>query len=1068
MFSNCFILIKRFLFLISLLLSLSPLSLNAQNAQWVNPFIGTGKSAQFTMWGNYGGTYPGAVSPWGAVQLTPETSKRPSEKGYYFEDSKILFFSCHSHLSGYPNGSHGRLQLSFWPSSSVPKERLAQGRSFSHSKEKASPGYYAVTLDHQDTVEMTATPRNGLYRYFSSAQESCVVMTDAGDIEVMDPQTIRCGLKHTIIRLNRPMKSYILQKDTAQFCFSREDTQNGLELWLSVSDRNFEGSEVNAQEEIREWNFDLIKNEVYQKWDKELSCIQIDGSRMDDKVKFYTALYHAMILPCNVSDVNEKHPRFWVYSAWDTFRTLHPMLSLLKPERQLERMNYLMQAYRETGKLPKGPMTGFHIIAVLLDAWTKGTIDATPAEMLAASEALLEQHKHLPAVWTYLDKGFVDAQIELSVSITAELAYNDWTLSRLAYLTGDTLKGNLYKERACNYRHLLDAETGFMLPREGDVFLRKAGELGFQESDRWTGSYFVPHNVQDLINRSGGDFCFANRLAQAFDEGRILFDNEPVFHYPYLFTWAGRPDLTTRYVHRVMEKDFLQSPGGITGNDDLGSMSSWYVLSAIGLFPACPGSGEYLLSTPLFERISFPMDDHQLTISKKGEAPDGTVPSIWIDGKRLNRWFLSHQELIKCRSIVFDGTRPVSDFELYERPYSLTKEKTDFSLKVGASLSDTMKSGSNNHIPFQVTNRGETGLFTAFLKEGKEIRATKRILMEKGATVSDSLTFTCYPKGKHRLELGDEVFTVKVKKNKQLEQSLACVEIDAPAVLSIGDSLQMSFRIMNQSEKKEVVWVPIFLDHRQVKEILVSMESGKEQTFALSLPPQSAGMKEISILGQKQWVKVFEEPQQACILSLIYGASQTEGAKDVSGFDNHATGYGNLLWKDQYVQTGYQAYLSLPSSKSLMTCHQEVTLLTWISPQEKPVGHADFFTKGEYGCLKMEGPNKLVFFFGGWGRGVCEVQVPDDWYHHWHLIAGVCTGPSIQLYIDGELMQEIAVKGKLQANEAPWNIGRNAEIPYSRYWKARMAGTRIYGKALTDKDIKNMYLKEKTGYIENN
>ena len=1060
-----FNLINRFFYILSFLLSFNYLTSTAQNAQWVNPFIGTGKSIQFSMWGNYGGTYPGAVSPWGVVQLTPETSKRPMEMGYYYEDSTILFFSCHSHLSGYPNGSRGKLQISFWPTYEVSDRMLRNGRPFSHADEIARPGYYSVTLDGKDRVEMTTTPHNGFYRYHSSSPETTMIIADGRKLNVVDSLTIQCDSKHTIIRLSRPMKSFSFSNDTARIRFTQADTQNGLNIWLSVSDASFERSLDNARNEIKEWDFDKIRKGTYQNWGKELKSIQVQGKSTDEKIKFYTALYHSSLLPCIVSDTNEPKNSYWLFSPWDTFRSLHPMLSLLKPEKQLEMMNYLMETYKETGKLPKGPMTGFHIIPILLDSWVKGNINATPAEILKASEELIEKYNKEKALVAYREKGFVEAQIELSVSITSELAYNDWALSQLAHLAGESEKSELYKERAYNYQKLLDANTGFMLPRDGDQFLRKSGELGFQESNRWTGSFFVPHNVQDLINRNGGEQVFAERLAKAFDEGKILFDNEPVFHYPYLFTWAGRPDLTVKYVHQILQKEYQQAPGGITGNDDLGSMSSWYVLSAIGLYPACPGSGEYLLSTPLFDRISFPFNGHQLTIIKKGDAPKGSVPSIWIDGKKLNRWYLTHQELAACHTIVYDGTQPLTQFEELEKPYSLTHEKPDFKSKISHPAYKEMESGTLNYIPFQVTNQGETGLFVADLKEGNQVIATKHIQVEKGATLTDSLSFTCYQKGKYILTFNDRPLYVTVKKNKSLKQPFGCLDIEAPSLLSAKDSVTINLTIQNQSEKYRQEQISILVDNQTVDYLSISLESGESKCYTIHLSPMSVGMKEISVLGKKHLIKIFDKPQQACILSLDYGKRQNGKAFDESGFGNHATGHGNLIWKENYVQTGEKAFLSLPFSKSLMTCNQSITLLTWIAPQEKPQGHADFFTKGEYGCLKMEGRNNLVFFIGGWGRGVCDVKVPEDWYNQWHLIAGICTGPTIQLYIDGELKQEIAVAGQLQANEAPWNIGRNAEIPYSRFWDARMARTRIYGVALSEREIKEIFDNEK-GYFK--
>lgn len=1061
-------LMSLFIGIVCLSLGFQVAPVKAQHTSFVNPMIGTNKSDQFSMWGNYGGTYPGAVVPWGMVQLSPETSTRPAESGYYYDDSSILYFTCHSHNSGYPNGSCGRMKISFWPTQHVTAELQKKGRAFSHENEQAEAGFYRVMLDGNDQLELTTTPHNGFYRYHSKASQTTLLITDAGKIQWKDSCTLVGENKHTIIRFNRPIRRYAIQQDTVRIFFTQTDTQKGLELWLSFSKNSFLKSQENADAEVTQWDFDAIRRQAADRWEHELHVIQVEGKDNNEKTKFYTALYHAFLMPSIVSDVHDTLQRHEIYSPWDTFRSLHPMLSLLKPQRQLAMTRDIINRYVREGAIPKGPMTGFHMISILLDSWLKGTIQASPQLLLEMCEHHVQQYQNLPTVRAYLEKGYVDAQLELSVSITAELAYNDWLLSRLATLAGDTEKAASYEQRAYNYQHLLDATTGFMLPRKGNQFLRTAGELGYQESNRWTGSFFVPHNVQDLINRYGGDQRFASHLARAFDEGRILFDNEPVFHYPYLFTWASRPDLTTQYVHQILQKQYLNTPGGITGNDDLGSMSSWYVLSAIGLFPACPGSGEYLLSVPLFDRISFPVDQqnqqgqHTMTIRKKGVEKEGVTPTVWMNGKKLNRWFVTYQELKECRELVYDFTQPNTDLDKLDKPFSLTR--SSFHFQLNATTNDCeMLSGEIRTLPFSVRNQGETGLFVAQLKEDNQVIAEKRLFIEKEEMVHDTLEFTCYAEGEHLLTFGHQTFTAKVK-DAHAQAPFTCVQLNAPSLCHRADSLPIEVTIQNRSGRSRSGQLPILVNQIEQEQLKVSLAAGARKTYRVSLPKQSVGMKKISVLGKTQQIKVYNHPQEACILDLHYQQSPTTSATDYSGFGNHAQAFGNVVWGDKFVETNHQAYLSLPQSKSLMSPNQQVTLLTWIAPQEKPHGHADFFTKGDYCCFKMENARSLVFFIGGWGRGECNAKVPADWYQHWHLIAGVCTGPTLQIYIDGELKQEITVSGQLEANEAPWNVGRNAEIPYSRFWKARFSRTRIYGAALKATDIRQIFDQEKQEY----
>ena len=1045
-----------------LFLTYGPMGLSAQNAQWVNPFIGTDKSCEFSKWGNYGGTFPGAVAPWGMLQLTPETSRRPAEMGYYYSDPTILYFSCHSHSSGYPNGSNGRLHLSFWPSDCLEMKHLEQGRPFQHKDETARPGYYAVHFENKDYIEMTATAHSGLFRYQSDASKTTLMIAQGGKLTVKDNRTLHASLEHAIVSFDKPMSHYTLRNDTAFIEFQRKDTRRGLQVQVSVSANSFEKSEENAVHEIANRTFEEVCQQTYTLWDQELNCIQVEGGTLTDKINFYTALYHACLQPCLVSDANTDRTAYGLFSPWDTFRSLHPMLTLLKPERQQSMVDFVLRNYQHTGKLPKGPMTGFHILPILLDSYVKGTANTNAEALLEASETWLESYKDNQMLQLYRTYGFIPADQERSVSITSELAYNDWVMSRMAHLAGNKEKASAYAQRSLNYQHLFDAATGYLLPRKENEFLLNCGELGYQESDRWTASYFIPHNIQDLINRSGGDERFIQRLAEAFDQGKIIFDNEPVFHYPYLFTYGGRPDLTTHYVHQILHTNYSNAPGGITGNDDLGSMSSWYVLSAIGLFPICPGSDEYLLTEPLFDRISFSIGGKTFTIQKRGHHSGESVPCILLDGKELNRWFLTHQELVDAKSLVYDNTRPVRDFSKLHKPYSLTQGQPQFQVDVQTPKWKKIPAGQLQQIVFTVKNEGEGGLYLAQLKEQEKIIAEKAVAVEANQSLSDTLSFTLYKEGSRQLNLSDHSFNVTVNGSTNLQQALTCHQIQAPSLVPFKEKYEVAFFLQNRSGKICQQVLPVFLNDSCYSKLTISLEPGEQKEYTLVISDREPGIQKLRILNAVHLTKVYATPQDACLLSLDYDPHHIKTVPDLSGFNNDGTCHGNLRWGKGYMQTDEQAYLTLPSSKSLMTATSKLTLLTWIAPQkyQPDLGYADFFTKGDYINLKMEGPHTLVFFAGGWGRGMCQVKVPEDWYKQWHLVAGVCTGETLQLYIDGKLMQEIKVKGKLENTEVPWNIGRNAETPFSRFWDMKIAKTRIYGTALTDKDILNIYKKE--------
>lgn len=371
-----------------------------------------------------------------------------------------------------------------------------------------------------------------------------------------------------------------------------------------------------------------------------------------------------------------------------------------------------------------------------------------------------------------------------------------------------------------------------------------------------------------------------------------------------------------------------------------------------------------------------------------------------------------------------------------------------------------MVSGEEQNLPLSVVNRGETGVYVAQLKESGRIIAEKRMLIPQGEQCNDSLVFTLYAEGKHELTFEGQSFTLDVTDN-QAKQPMVCLQLDAPSLSRQSDTLRISLQLQNRSGKRRTSILPIQVNQEEVAQLEASLNPGECQTYLVELPHLSEGMKKVEVLGMHHLVKIYSQPQDACLVDLHCGNIPTGNATDHSGFGNDATAHGAIVWGKDYLETNHQAYLSLPLSKSLMTPNQQVTLLTWIAPQERPNGNADFFTQGDYCCFKMDDPHTLVFFTGGWGRGECKVTVPDDWYTDWHLIAGICTGPTLQIYIDGELKKEITVSGQLAANKAPWNIGRNAEIPYSRFWRARFNRMRIYGTALTATDVREIYEKER-------
>ena len=1034
-------------------------SVRGDNAQWVDPMIGTGFCDAVTLWGNYCGTYPGAVAPWGMVQLTPETSSRPTERGYYYPDNSILSFSCLGHSSGYPDGSSGHLNLTFLRGRCDAMPRQYAGRPFSHSEECAKPGYYAVCFDDGDEVAMTAATNAGMMVYKSLCKDFTLAIYRAGEVCVHSKSEVHCSAANAVLMFSQPMRKYVMHGDTLYAQFS---TSKPLKVMLSVSATSREKSRENGAKQLAGGDFEAVKSHVYDEWRKELSCVDIDDN--DERIKriFYTALYHAMLMPSNVADVGSK-PRYTGFSSWDTFRTLHPLLSLLKPEVQGDMVDGMIDEYHRRGVLPNGPMTGYHVLAVLLDSYVKGACRCSVDDLCHAALRSYAKVMCSPGNQQYVEKGYFDARQEQSVSKTADFAYDDWAMMRLCQFANRREEAEIYEKRARNYSNLWDTATMYLLPRDGEEWLRQSGELGYQESNKYTASLFAPHNMRHIVNLSGGERNFVNRLHSAFSEGKITFDNEPVFHYPWSFVWGHRPDMAMQQVREIVKNGFCDTPGGLPGNDDLGSMSSWVAFAIMGIMPICPGTDQYVALPPLARHITVHLANGKDLNVTGGRAtePDAVMPIAMLGGKVLNRCYVTHSELLRGGELSYDWRKSADDMEL---PYSLDNEDAQFALSMTFDDADRLvvtQPDKQCVMPFAVSNSGADGVCVVALTCDGRIVASKNVMVPAGGCVNDTLCYRLYALGRHSLKLGDQQCEAIVKKCYGTSERLRCLDIRLRPAMRCGNSpAEVEAVIKNVSGESCSDSVEMLLDGVCCVRVGVNVKPGETETYKFTLPMVTEkGMHSISILSHTEKLKVYADALDAAVLDVDYADGS---AVDKSGFGNDGVCRGPLVWGDSFVTTAKDAYVEFPRSASVMYPYQRFTMLAWIRPSGKEDRrYVDFFTKGDYTLMKLSGSRHLVFFAGGWGRGECEVALPDDWIGNWHQVAGVCCGDSLKVYIDGKLCLSLAVKGEMSANEMPWNIGRNAEMPYTRYGEMSFRATRIYAEALSDEEIMHLYDTEK-------
>lgn len=744
------------------LFNLLSLFSNAQNAdfsKFVNPFVGTQ---------NMGHTYPGATSPFGMVQLSPETNQQPMFvdgkyntetyrycSGYQYEDTTIYGFS-HTHFSGTGHSDLGDFLL--MPTTGVlnlePGKVGEEGyhSSFSHESEKASPGYYGVYLeDYQVEVELTASERVGMHRYtFSQSTEAHILLDLMANIYHhedknvwsfvrVENDTLVTGYRQTngwarnktvyfAMSFSKPIKSYGHKKYNpsvyngfwrkfdeeqnfpdmagknirAYFNFEVEEGEE-IQVKFALSPTSTREAMGNLHAEINHWDFDSVQNQTREKWNEELAKIQVESITKKDKETFYTALYHTMLGPILYEDVSETYKgldlnvhtstdftNYTVFSLWDTYRALHPLFNLIQVERNTNMIKSML-AHQEQSVHQMLPiwshyanenwcMIGYHAVSVLADAWAKGNRDFDLNRALEASVAT-SNTDYFDGLGAYKKYGYVpEDKSGSSVSKTLEYAYNDWCIAQMARAANKKGIANEYSKRAQYFENCYDKRIGFMRPKLSNGTWKEPFNTmdthgqGFIEGNAWNYGLYVPHQVDQMIDMMGGDSKFVKHLDSLFtmeidDEhiahtedvtrdgiiGNYAHGNEPGHHIPYLYNWADAPHKTQETVRMIMREMYSNGRDGLCGNDDAGQMSAWYIFSAIGFYPVCPGSPEYAIGSPLVKeaRLNFE-NGNTLHIKAKNQAPENVyVDAVELNGKRIEGNTLNHLELIKGGNLVF-------------------------------------------------------------------------------------------------------------------------------------------------------------------------------------------------------------------------------------------------------------------------------------------------------------------------------------------------------------------------------------------------------------------------------
>jgi len=724
---------------------------SARKVNLVNPFIGTG---------GHGHTFPGAVVPFGMVQLSPDTRLTGWDacSGYHSSDPVILGFS-HTHLSGTGVGDYG--DILFMPTAGA--QQLNQGTAEdpdsgycstkSAGSETASPGYYTVTLaDYDITVELTATTRAGMHRYRFPEGKKAGVIIDVGHtlqnhfnqtnrIEVVNdheirgykltrgwareqpiyfhavfsaPFTYRFGIKETLLASTANTVDQIGAKALLTF-----DRLAGKELLVKVgiSAVDFEGAQNNVMTEIPDWDFNGVKEAAATAWTKWLDRIDIAGGTPEQQNIFYTALYHTAISPTVFSDADGRYRgmdkkihtiagpsrNYTVFSLWDTFRAFHPLMTIINPSMNEEWIRSFIKKYEEGGALPMwelssnetGTMIGYHAVSVIADAFMKGNrnydvekaykamIDARTFDTVSIQFPDKEvQHNLMPLAKQYNEAtGFIPCDLENeSVAKALEFAYDDWCIAQVAKALNKTGDFEKLTERSRRYTRYFDKGTGFMRGVNSDGSWKTPFHPRFSnhradeyvEGNAWQWSWFVPHDVQGLIALHGGEKQFASKLDSLFSTspsiegenssmdisgliGQYAHGNEPSHHIAYLYNFVGQPWKTQELVDEILTTLYFNRENGLSGNEDCGQMSAWYLLSSMGIYQVSPGNPTYTLGRPLFDEATVHLENGKgFTFRAKNNSPANKyISKVSLNGVRLASPFISHEEIMKGGTLEF-------------------------------------------------------------------------------------------------------------------------------------------------------------------------------------------------------------------------------------------------------------------------------------------------------------------------------------------------------------------------------------------------------------------------------
>ena len=730
---------RLFLSLISLAACMTSCTSPEPLTDYVDPRIGTAHSRWFFF-------TPAAV-PFGMAKLAPTTDGHLGNPGGW---QAVGYDARHTSIEGFANFHEfqvggvviaptvGALQTVPGP---LDDPEAGYRSRFDKKDEVARPGYYSVLLkDYGVKAELTATERVGFHRYTFPASEEAnlifnigtkmgesgpardasVTFTEDGRIEgwvVTEPVYVDIYQKGAVVKM---YFSAVVDAEPASwgaFCgeevFAGERSRTGVGagvylrfdtrarrdvgVKIGLSYTSVENARLNMNTEQPGFDFDKVRTAASTMWNKDLSKVQVEGGTKDEKTIFYTGMYHLLIHPNILQDVNGEYPmmeslkvghttgnRYTVFSLWDTYRNVSTLMTLLYPERQLDIIRTMLDMYRENGWLPKWElygretftMEGDPSIPYIVDAWMRGLRDfdeQTAYEAMRKGATTPGEFNLLrPDANDYFSKGYVPLreQYDNSVSHALEYYIADWNLANFAQALGKKEDAKLFRDRSLGYKHYYSKEFGTLRPILPDgtfysPFDPKQGENfepspGFHEGNAWNYTFYVPHDIKGLAKLMGGDKKFVDHLQKVFDDGNYDPANEPDIAYPYLFSYfKGEAWRTQKLVRQLLKDCYHNAPNGVPGNEDTGTMSAWAIFSMMGFYPACPGDVNYVLTSPTFDKVTIQLDKKfypkgELVIESKHSNPEAIyIKDVFAGDKKLKGYTISQEDLVNAGTLRY-------------------------------------------------------------------------------------------------------------------------------------------------------------------------------------------------------------------------------------------------------------------------------------------------------------------------------------------------------------------------------------------------------------------------------